>query len=113
MNIVVNYLTRTVTPAPTPAFLFDFLSVLALNGCDGLFGIDTLTKGARSEMSIGHASVMVPSNVSDGYDKVKFIPVAFAFDQEMPKFTAHGKCGQAQHKHTSKPAPQPNSKRVR
>jgi hypothetical protein len=43
-------------PALTPAFLVDFLSVLALNGCEGLFGIDTIAKAAWSEMSIGDAS---------------------------------------------------------
>src|SRR5579859_1658829 len=64
--------TRTATPAPTPAFLADFLSVLALNGCDGLFGIDTIAKAAWSEMSIGDASVVVPSNDSDGYNQDKF-----------------------------------------
>lgn len=93
----------TATPAPTPAFLLDFLSVLASNGCDGLFGIDTIAKGAWSEMKIGDASVVVPSNDSDSYDQDKFIPVAFAFDEEKPKFRVHGKCGK-DHKHSSKPA---------
>jgi len=36
----------TATPTPTDAFLLDFLSVLALNGCNGLFGIDTIAKDA-------------------------------------------------------------------
>jgi len=50
------------------AFILDFLSVLAVNGCGGLFGIDTIAKGAWSEMKVGDASVVVPSNNSDGYD---------------------------------------------
>jgi hypothetical protein len=99
-------LTRTATPTPTLAFLLDFLSVLASNGCDSLFGIDTIAKGAWSEMKIGDASVVVSSNDSDGYDQDKFIPVAFAFDEEKPKFRVHGKCGK-DHKHTSKPTPPP------
>jgi hypothetical protein len=83
------------------AFLSDFLSVLALNGCDGLFGIDTIAKVAWSEISIGDASVVVPSNDSDGFNQDKFIPVAFVFD-EKPKFRVHGKYGK-DHKHSSKP----------
>jgi hypothetical protein len=54
-------------------------------------------------MSIGDASVVVPSN-DDAYDQGKFIPVAFTFDEEEPKFKTHGKCSKGQHKHTSKPA---------
>ncbi|POR33052.1 hypothetical protein TPAR_06752 [Tolypocladium paradoxum] len=94
--------TATATPAPTPAFIAEFLSVLASNGCDGLFGIDTIAKGAWSEMKIGDASVVVPSNNSDGCDQDKFIPVAFAFEEKKPKFTVHGRCGE-NHKHSSKP----------
>ncbi|KAH8586023.1 hypothetical protein B0O99DRAFT_645559 [Bisporella sp. PMI_857] len=92
----------TATPVPTSAFLSDFLSVLALNGCDGLFGIDTIAKVAWSEMSIGDVSVVVPSNDGDGYSQDKFIPVAFVFGEEKPEFMVHGKCGK-DHKHTSKP----------
>ena len=84
----------------------DFLSVLASNGCDGLFGIDTIAKDDWCEMSIGEASVVVPCNDSDGYDQDKFIPVAFAFN-EKPKFRVHGKCGKGGHKHSSKPEPKP------
>jgi hypothetical protein len=73
-----------------------------LNRCDGLFGIDTLAKGAWSEMKIGDASVVVPSDDRDGYDQDKFIPVAFAFDKEKPKFRVHGRSG-TDHKHTSTP----------
>ena len=40
----LNPSTRTATPTPTASFLSDFLSVLALNGCDGLFGIDTFPR---------------------------------------------------------------------
>ncbi|KAK7393946.1 hypothetical protein QQX98_013268 [Neonectria punicea] len=55
-----------------------------------------------SEMKIGDASVVVPSNDSGDYDQDKFIPVAFAFDEEKPTFRVHGKCGK-DHKHSSKP----------
>jgi hypothetical protein len=81
----------------------NFLSVLALNKCNGLFGIDTNAKGAWTEVSIGNASVVMPSNDSNSYDQDKFIPVAFMFDKENPKFKAHGKCGKGGHKHSSKP----------
>ena len=91
-------------PTPTPAFLLDFHSVLALNGCDDLFGIDTIEKSAWVEMKIGDASVVVPTNDSDSYDHGKFIPVAFAFDEEKPNFKVHGKCG-ANHSHSAKPKP--------
>lgn len=97
-----DFMTRMTAPVPTAAFCSEFLSVLAENGCEGLFGIDTMAKGAWSEMKIGDASVVVSSNDSDGYDQDRFIPVAFAFDEEKPKFRVHGKCG-TDHKHTSKP----------
>ncbi len=67
-----------------------------------MFGIDTVAKTPWSEMKIGDASVVVPSNDSDGYDQDKFIPVAFEFDEETPKFKVHGRCGK-DHKHSSKP----------
>ncbi|KAL9063187.1 MAG: hypothetical protein Q9161_009605 [Pseudevernia consocians] len=102
MESTIVPISTTTTPAFSPAFLSDFLSVLASNGCDGLFGVDTLAKDAWSEMKIGDASVVVPSNHSDDYDQDKFIPVAFAFEKEKPTFTVHGKCGK-DHKHTSKP----------
>lgn len=98
-------LIRTTIPAPAPAFVSDFVSVLALNGCKGLFGIDTIARDAWTEMSVGDASVVVPSNDSDGYDHDKFIPVAFAFDEENAKFKVHGKCGKGGNRHTSKPKP--------
>lgn len=85
-----------------PAFLLDFLSVLASNGCDGLFGIDTIAKASWAEMKIGDASVVVPSNDTDAYDSNQFIPVAFAFNEQKPKFTVHGRC-RIDHKHTTKP----------
>jgi hypothetical protein len=81
-----------VTPVPTLSFLSDLLSILTSNGLEGLFGIDTVAEGAWSEMSIGQASVVVPSSERDGYDQDKFVPVAFAFDKEEPKFRVHGKC---------------------
>lgn len=106
-------LSTTTTPVFTPEFLSDFLSVLASNGCDGLFGVDTLAKGAWSEMKIGDASVVVPSNHGDGYDQEKFIPVTFAFEEEKPTFTVHGKCG-VDHVHTNQPnKPKPKPKPVK
>ncbi|KFY95010.1 hypothetical protein V498_03582 [Pseudogymnoascus sp. VKM F-4517 (FW-2822)] len=89
-------------PMQTPAFIEEFLSVLASNGCDGLFGIDTIAKDAWSEMKIGDANVVVPSNSGNDYDDEKFIPVAFTFEKEKPRFTVHGRCG-SNHKHSSKP----------
>ncbi|EFY89303.1 hypothetical protein J3458_018760 [Metarhizium acridum] len=90
------------TPTPSAAFVQELLSVLASNGCEGLFGIDTLAKNNWSEMKIGDASVVVPSNGSETYNQDKFISVAFAFDKEKPEFKVHGKCGK-DHKHSSKP----------
>lgn len=90
-------------PVLTDSFLSDFLDVLESNKCAGLFGIDTIAKSAWIEMSMGNASVVVPSNASDSFDYDKFIPVAFTFDEENPKFKVHGKCGKGEHKHSSKP----------
>ncbi|KFX94723.1 hypothetical protein V490_04216 [Pseudogymnoascus sp. VKM F-3557] len=87
--------------APTPAFVKEFLSVLASNGCDNLFGIDTIAKDSWSEMKIGDSSVVVPSNGSNDDDE-NFIPVAFSFEREEPKFKVHGRCKKT-HTHTSKP----------
>jgi hypothetical protein len=88
------------------AFLFKLCSVLALNKVDGLFGVDTIADRAWTEMSIGGANVVVPSNDSDGdgYGQDKFIPVAFTFEKGDPKFKVHGRCGE-DHKHSSKPKP--------
>ncbi|XDG01789.1 hypothetical protein ABKA04_001404 [Annulohypoxylon sp. FPYF3050] len=90
------------TPAPSAEFVQEFLSTLSNNKCENLFGIDTLAANSWSELKIGDASVVVPSNDEGTYDQDKFIPVAFAFDEEKPKFKVHGKCGK-DHKHTSKP----------
>ena len=94
----LDTLTRATTPVPTPSFLSDFLSILTQNGVEGMFGIDTMASGAWSEMSIGDASVVVPSNEDDDCDRVDFIPVAFAFDEEKPKFRVHGKCTEKSHR---------------
>ncbi|XWW98376.1 hypothetical protein V2A60_006376 [Cordyceps javanica] len=94
----------TTMPRPAAAFLAEFVSVLVSNGCSDIFGIDTIAKNAWSEIKIGDASVVVPSNDSTGYDDDKFIPVAFAFGEEDPKFRVHGKC-KSNHKHASKPSP--------
>ncbi|KAM0800333.1 hypothetical protein BDR22DRAFT_806374, partial [Usnea florida] len=112
MEFAVAPTSSSIPSAFTPAFLSDFLSVLHSNECDGLFGMDTLAKDAWSEMKIGDASVVVPSNHGDDYDQDKFIPVAFAFEEEKPAFTVHGRCG-VDHEHTNpapKPAPKPQPK---
>jgi len=97
-------LVTTATPTPSPSFLLDFYTVLSSNGCDGLFGIDTIAQKGWSEMKIGDASVVVPSNDGNNgndYNQDKFIPVAFMFDEEEPKFRVHGKC-KKDHNHSSK-----------
>ncbi|EJP61249.1 3-hydroxybutyryl-CoA dehydratase [Beauveria bassiana ARSEF 2860] len=99
--------TVTTVPSPPAAFLAEFISVLASNECSGVFGIDTMAKNAWAEIKVGDASVVVPSNESTSYDEDKFIPVAFAFGDDDPKFKVHGKCGK-DHKHTSKPAHLPH-----
>ncbi|KAL2060465.1 hypothetical protein VTL71DRAFT_9496 [Oculimacula yallundae] len=93
----------TATSTPSPSFLLDFYAVLSSTGCNGLFGIDTIAEKDWSEMKIGEASVVVPNN-NDGnhFDKDMFIPVAFRFDKEEPKFKVHGKC-KKDHDHSSKP----------
>ena len=80
-------------------FIETLTDVLATNGCEGLFGIDTLAEEDWTEINIGNASVVVPSN-----DQVReeYIPVAFKFDDKTPGFRVHGKSG-SNHKHTSKP----------
>lgn len=99
-------LTRTNTSAPTPAFLSDFLSVVASTGCDDLFGLDTLAESAWLEMKIGDASVVVPGTVPEGYNEERFIPVAMAFSEDDPRFRVHGRCLKG-HDHTGKPKPKP------
>ena len=93
---------RNSLPNLSAEFIKDFIAVLAANNVEGLFGIDSLAKDAWSEMKIGDASVVVPSNDSDDYNKDKFIPVAFAFDDDKPKYQVHGRCG-SNHRHTSRP----------
>ena len=86
----------------SPDFVAEFTNVLASNGCEGLFGIDTLVDNDWTELKIGNASIVVPSN---GKDKEEtYIPVAFAFDDQKPGFKIHGKC-RVNHAHTSKPPP--------
>ena len=107
MYLLIWYLLtvfiRTATFIPTNTFLVDFLSVLAVNGMIGLFSIDTIADNAWTELGIGNASVVVPSNETDDYDKDDFVPVALTFDEERPGFKVHGKCGKGEHKHQSKP----------
>jgi len=90
-----------VEPAvPALEFLEDFSAALTSNGCDGMFGLDTISRNSWAEITIGNASVVVPS---DGNHHENFISVALEFDNEQPRFRVHGKCG-TDHKHTSKPA---------
>ena len=93
------FLNRVPTPAIDADFGRELASILASNGCEGLFGIDTLGDEDWTELNIGDASVVVPSDGNEGED---YIPVAFAFDDKTPGFRVHGKCGK-DHKHTSKP----------
>ena len=75
--------------------------MLAGNGCDDLFGIDTLAKAAWSETTIGTASVVIPSN-NDEVFQDRFLTVAYAFVEQTPKFRVHGRCI-VDHDHTSRP----------
>lgn len=72
-----------------------------------------MAKGVWTEMGIGDASVVVPS--IDTYDQDKFIPVAFMFDKENPRFKVHGKCKPERDYHQTRsqspepgPAPDPD-----
>jgi hypothetical protein len=89
-----------ITPVLPPDFIVDLTNILALNDCEGLFGIDTLGGENWTELTISNASVVVPSNGRDREEA--YIPVAFAFDDNTPGFRVHGRCG-TDHKHTSKP----------
>ncbi|KAI4280129.1 MAG: hypothetical protein L6R35_005972 [Caloplaca aegaea] len=89
-----------ITPVVPPKFIAELDHVLTLSDCKGLFGIDTLAEDDWTELTIGDASVVVPSNGKEGEEK--YIPVAFAFDDRKSGFRVHGKCGK-DHKHTSKP----------
>ncbi|KAL2059742.1 hypothetical protein VTL71DRAFT_10234 [Oculimacula yallundae] len=88
------------TPTVSPNLVADLSEVLAANGCEGLFGIDTLAATNWTELTVGNASVVVPSNGNDREED--YYPVAFAFDKNTPGFRVHGKCGK-DHKHSSKP----------
>jgi hypothetical protein len=93
-------LNRASTPTLSADFITELADMLASNGCEGLFGIDTLADNDWTELSIENASVVVPSNGNEREDSC--IPVAIAFDEKNPGFRVHGKCGK-DHKHTSKP----------
>ncbi|KAI0436239.1 hypothetical protein F4803DRAFT_542987 [Xylaria telfairii] len=92
--------TSVSTPTFAPGFIAELADILTSNGCNGLFGIDTLNQNDWTELSIGNASVVVPSNGNEREDS--YIPVAIAFDEKNSGFRVHGKCGK-DHKHTSKP----------
>lgn len=98
--IVPILCNRVITPVVPPKFIAELDHVLTLSDCKGLFGIDTLAEDDWTELTIGDASVVVPSNGKEGEEK--YIPVAFAFDDRKSGFRVHGKCGK-DHKHTSKP----------
>ncbi|KAL8755705.1 MAG: hypothetical protein Q9184_004720 [Pyrenodesmia sp. 2 TL-2023] len=92
---------RADIPVIPPHFMAELEHVLTVSDCKGLFGIDTLAEDDWTELTVGNASVVVPSN---GKEREKaYIPVAFAFDERKPGFRVHGKCGK-DHKHTSKPS---------
>ncbi|KAF8961230.1 hypothetical protein BDZ97DRAFT_1664500 [Flammula alnicola] len=97
----------TTSPAPMPEFLMDFLTVLTSNKCNCLFGIDTIAERAWTEIKIGDASVVVPSDDRKGYNQEKFIPVAFAFDKEKSKFQVHGRCAKDHRHMNGRPKPPP------
>ncbi|KAL8897578.1 MAG: hypothetical protein Q9192_002503 [Flavoplaca navasiana] len=98
--VVLVLWNRVTTPAIPPQFIAELDHVLTLSDCKGLFGIDTLAEHDWTELTIGDASVVVPSNGKEREES--YIPVAFAFDEGKPGFRVHGKCGK-DHKHTSKP----------
>ncbi|KAM4066068.1 3-hydroxybutyryl-CoA dehydratase [Hirsutella rhossiliensis] len=60
-------------PTLSAAFVQEFLSILATNGCEGLFGVDTLAGNNWSEMKIGDASVVVPSNDIETHDQDRVV----------------------------------------
>lgn len=92
-------ITSQDNPVPSQAFIAEFLSVLQANGCEGLFGIDTIAKdGDWSEMTIGTASVVVSRDGGD-YDHNEYVSVAFAFSPYDRTFKVHGRCIK-DHKHT-------------
>ncbi|MCJ1463903.1 hypothetical protein MMC07_002512 [Pseudocyphellaria aurata] len=88
------------TPIISPDFIAEFTSILTSNVCEGLFGIDTLVEHDWIELTIGNASVVVPSKGKDREED--YIPVAFAFDYKKPGFRVHGKCVKG-HRHTPRP----------
>ncbi|KAJ6780651.1 hypothetical protein PWT90_01747 [Aphanocladium album] len=84
---------------PSGAFMAELATVLRSNGCEDMFGIDTVADSAWSELSVGNASVVVPCSDDSEFDKEEYIPVAFAFQEDKPAFIVHGRCG-SDHKHT-------------
>ncbi|KAL8977094.1 MAG: hypothetical protein Q9205_007034 [Flavoplaca limonia] len=92
--------TSVTSPVVPPQFIAELDHILTLSDCKGLFGIDTLAEDDWTELTIGNASVVVPSNGKEMEEM--YIPVAFAFDDRKSGFRVHGKCGK-DHKHTSKP----------
>ncbi|KAL8833605.1 MAG: hypothetical protein Q9176_007912 [Flavoplaca citrina] len=92
--------TSVTSPVVPPQFIAELDHILTLSDCKGLFGIDTLAEDDWTELTIGNASVVVPSNGKEMEEM--YIPVAFAFDDRKSGFRVHGKCGM-DHKHTSKP----------
>ncbi|UKZ75284.1 hypothetical protein TrVFT333_002960 [Trichoderma virens FT-333] len=63
--LLIRELQSAESRCPEPDFVKELVSVLASNGCNDMFGIDTMAEGPWTEMSIGSASVMVPDkNIS-------------------------------------------------
>ena len=50
------------TPVVSPDFIAELTNVLASNGCEGLFGTDSLVDDNWAKLTIGNVSVIVPSN---------------------------------------------------
>jgi hypothetical protein len=99
-SLLIFLLTRANTPVVALDLIADLTNVLASNGCKRLFSIDILAEEDWTELTIGNACAVVPS---DGREREEaYIPVAFAFDDKTPSFRVHGKCS-SNHKHTSKP----------
>ena len=85
---------------PSAAFVRELVTVLEDNGCAEMFGIDTKADIAWLENTKQGASYTFPNNDDAGADAAGFIPVAFAFEKDEPKFIVHGRCSSQEHRHT-------------
>ncbi|KAM0200797.1 hypothetical protein ACHAPI_002462 [Fusarium lateritium] len=98
------------TPIPPTDFLADLTTVLIENHYEGLLGLNTIGKHNWAEVSIGQASVVVPTNGENNFNLKDFVDVSFTFDADQSGFRVHGKCGGGGHDHTGKPKPMPEPK---